>query len=145
MMPLVVRVVLLLLSRDMAAACDDLFAACPDFQYTCPSHDWKEEPGKVIATWVVKGTHTGADYSPMPGVPAVEKKEAPVACTNDPEKLTFYFVGGKVSKLVVDALPGGKGFSGPIGFYLQMGGDPSKLPPPPAAAVPADEAAPAAG
>ena len=29
----------------------------------------------------------------------------------------------------VDALPGGKGFSGPVGFYLQAGGDASKLPP----------------
>ena len=31
----------------------------------------------------------------------------------------------------VDALPGGKGISGPVGFYLQAGGDPSKLPPSP--------------
>lgn len=71
----------------------------PDFEYTCPSADWREEDGKVIATWVVKGTHTGAPYSPMPGVPTVEKKEVPVACANDPEKMTFEFVDGKISKL----------------------------------------------
>ena len=35
---------------------------------------------------------------------------------------------GQMTKLSVAAIKGGKGFSGPVGFYLQMGGDPSKLP-----------------
>ena len=44
-----------------------------------------------------------------------------------------YFESGSqvINKIVVEPRPGGKGFSGPIGFYLQAGGDPSKLPPPP--------------
>ena len=35
---------------------------------------------------------------------------------------------GQLTKLSVAAIKGGKGFSGPVGFYLQMGGDPKKLP-----------------
>ena len=34
----------------------------------------------------------------------------------------------KIKSLTVEALPGGRGYSGPVGFYLQAGGDPSKLP-----------------
>ena len=33
-----------------------------------------------------------------------------------------------IKKIKVDKQPGGKGFSGPVGFYLQAGGDASKLP-----------------
>ena len=71
-------------------------------------------------------------YSPLPGVPAVSAKKPPVACENDPEKVTLSFASGSglkmIKKIKVDKQPGGKGFSGPVGFYLQAGGDASKLP-----------------
>ena len=64
-------------------------------------------------------------------VPAVKpNKKAPKALQNDAELITAYLSkdGTKITKVTVDAIPGGKGFSGPVGFYLQMGGDPKKLP-----------------
>ena len=111
----------------------DLLKSFPDFVYTREgSLAYADSPTKVQWTAVVKGTHTGAPYSPIPGVPATASKG--VACQNDPEKITATFASGsgltKITALKVDALPGGKGFSGPVGFYLQAGGDPSKLPSP---------------
>ena len=89
-----------------------------------------DEQCSVLCPGSVKGTHTGAPYSPLPGVPAVSTKSPPVACQNDPEKITAYFKTGSksIERIVVEAKPGGRGFSGPVGFYLQAGGDPSKLP-----------------
>ena len=77
-------------------------------------------------TAIVKGTHTGEPYSPLPGVPATKAKN--VACENDPESLVATVRGSIIEKIEIEAIPGGKGFSGPVGFYLQAGGDPSKLP-----------------
>ena len=111
----------------------DLLKSFPDFVYTRVGPiAYADSP--TIVSWkaVVKGTLSGAPFSPLPGVPAVSAKKPPVACENDPEKITAYFAPGsgltKISKIVVEAVPGGKGFSGPVGFYLQAGGDPSKLP-----------------
>ena len=145
----------------------DLLKSFPDFVYTyaalelhpdprigvgptrcsrvrAPPRNRREGPiayanSPTIATWtaVVKGTHTGAPYAPLPGVPPVSPKTPPVACQNDAEKIVVTFASGtkppltKIASLAVTAVPGGKGFSGPTGFYLQAGGDPSKLPPPP--------------
>lgn len=111
----------------------DLLKSFPDFVYTRDGPiAYADSPTKVKWTAIVKGTHTGAPYSPLPGVPAVAAKK--VAVQNDPEKVTVDFASGtglkKIAKLTVDAVPGGKGFSGPVGFYLQIGGDPAKLPPP---------------
>ena len=78
------------------------------------------------------GTLSGAPYSPLPGVPAVNPSN--VFCQNDPEKVTVTFKGRpsegltEIKSLSVVPKPGGKGFSGPVGFYLQAGGDASKLP-----------------
>ena len=73
-----------------------------------------------------------SSQSPLPGVSPVAAKQPPVACANDPEKITVNFASGngltKIKSLKVESLPGGKGFSGPVGFYLQVGGDPSALP-----------------
>ena len=80
------------------------------------------------------GTLSGAPYSPLPGVPAVSKKEPPVACENDKARVTAYFAGNTkpaltfINKMTFQPLPGGRGFSGPAGLYVQAGGDPSKLP-----------------
>jgi len=49
------------------------------------------------------------------------------------DQVTAFFRSGTkpaltvITKLNVELQPGGK-YSGPIGFYLQAGGDPSKLP-----------------
>ena len=114
----------------------DLLKSFPDFVYTRQGAiAYQDSPTLVGWTAVVRGTHSGAPYSPLPGVPPVSAKSPPVACQNDPEKVLVTFASGsklqKIAKLQVDALPGGKGFSGPVGFYLQAGGDPSKLPPSP--------------
>ena len=113
----------------------DLLKSFPDFVYTRQgSIAYQDSPTLVGWTAVVKGTHSGAPYTPLSGVPPVSAKSPPVACQNDPEKILVTFASGsglkKIAKIQVDAVPGGKGFSGPIGFYLQAGGDPSKLPPP---------------
>lgn len=95
---------------------------------------YQDSPTLIGWTAVVRGTHSGAPYSPLPGVPPVSAKSPPVVCQNDPEKVLVTFASGsklqKIAKIQVDPLLGGKGFSGPVGFYLQAGGDPSKLPPP---------------
>ena len=109
----------------------DILASVPDFTYTSPKHDFKKK-GKNQVTWtaVVKGTHTGKPFSPIKGVPpAKPNKKAPAKLQNDPEAVTVTLnEAGQLSKLSVAAIKGGKGFSGPVGFYLQMGGDPKKLP-----------------
>lgn len=112
----------------------DLLKSFPDFTYTRTDAMMYGDPRPLAVTWtaVVKGTHTGAPYSPLPGVPTVAAKNPPIACQNDAEKITLVFSSGsqlsQIRKIAVEALPGGKGFSGPVGFYLQAGGDPSKLP-----------------
>ena len=62
----------------------------------------------------------------------VSAKSPPVFCENDPEKITVEFAQGsglsKIRRLKVEVLPGGKGFSGPLGFYLQAGGSAAGLP-----------------
>ena len=97
-----------------------------------PKGDFKKGKGNTV-TWtaVVTGTHTGKPFSPLPKVPAVKpNKKTPKALQNDAETITAYFdkSGEVITKFTVAAIPGGRGFSGPVGFYLQMGGDPKKLP-----------------
>lgn len=115
----------------------DLLKSFPDFTYTRVSQMKYGDAGPLVVGWtaVVKGTHSGAPYSPLPGVSPVAAKSPPVACENDAERITVAFASGsgltKIKSLKVESLPGGKGFSGPVGFYLQAGGDPSALPAPP--------------
>ena len=72
--------------------------------------------------------HTGKPYSPCDGVPAVAAKDPPVCCHLDPEKFHMVFDrNNKLRKLVISPMPGGKGFSGPKGFYLLAGGDPAHV------------------
>ena len=64
----------------------------------------------------------------MPGVAAIAKKDPPILCQNDPEKFEVYFdQSDKIYRIVISPLPGGKGFSGPPGFFVQAGGDPDQL------------------
>ncbi|EOD22142.1 hypothetical protein EMIHUDRAFT_435578 [Emiliania huxleyi CCMP1516] len=112
----------------------DLLKSFPDFTYTRSGPiAYADSPNIVVWTAVVKGTHSGAPYSPLPGVPPVSAKSPPVACRNDPEKITLNFASGSglqtISRITVEQkLSGGGGYSGPVGFYLQAGGDASKVP-----------------
>ena len=120
------------LSRDQyVQAMRELILSFPEFIYTCPQHDVAQDPSSCDVTWtaVVKGVHTGAPFSPMPGVAPVEATNK--ACQNDPEQIRALFNDeGQLTRLTVTALPGGQ-YSGPVGFFLQAGGDPAALPPPP--------------
>ena len=116
------------------AVTSNILKSFPDFIYTrSGAIAYKGSPTVVSWTAIVQGTHTGAPYSPLPGVPAVVAKDPPVRCQNDPESITVTFKGRpsegltQIQTLSVEAKPGGKGLSGPVGFYLQAGGDPSKL------------------
>ena len=80
--------------------------------------------------------HAGAPYTYLPGkkkkirARLPSKMETPIRCENDPETVTWtYSPQMKVRKMTVEPLPDGRGFSGPAGFYVQMGGnlDPPKL------------------
>ena len=120
--------------QEYLAVTRDILKSFPDFTYTREGPiAYADSPVLVSWTAVVKGTHTGAPYAPLLGVPAVKATQKPVQ--NDPEKITVTFASGSglrsIKALKVDKKPGGAGFSGPIGFYLQIGGDPASLPPPP--------------
>lgn len=111
----------------------DILKSFPDFVYTRNGPiAYADSPTRVAWKAVVKGTHSGAPYSPLPGVPPVSPKSPPIVCTNDEESIVVTFASGtkltKIKQLTVEAVPGGRGFSGPIGLFLQAGGDPSKLP-----------------
>ena len=115
------------------AATADLLKSFPDFAYTrVAPMAYNNSPTEVVWTAVVKGTLTGAPYSPLAGVPTVAAKGQ--KCENDPEKIALRFASGtgltQIKTITVEPAPGGKGFSGPVGFYLQAGGDPAKLPAP---------------
>ena len=115
--------------QDYIAASDDLLKSFPDLAFTRKGPmAYDGSPFLVSWTAEVKGTHSGAPFSPLPGVPAVKAQSPPVACANDPEKVTATVRGALIEKMVVEPIPGGNGFSGPVGFYLQAGGDPAKLP-----------------
>ena len=87
-------------------------------------------PFDVEWTAIVKGTLSGEPFSPLPGVPTVAAKSPPVDCTNDAEKIAAVVRGEIIEKIVVTPIASdeARGFSGPVGFYLQAGGDPAKLP-----------------
>ena len=116
--------------EEFIAGCNDLLKSFPDLAFTREGPiAYNNSPNLVVWTAIVKGTHTGAAYSPKPGAKAMPSKG--VAVQNDPEKVVATFAPGtglsKLLKLTVDPLEGGKGFSGPVGFYLQVGGSASDL------------------
>ena len=100
----------------------DLLKSFPDLAFTRSGPiAYNNSPNIVVWNAIVKGTHSGAPFAPLPGVKPVSAKSPPIACENDMEKLTVEFSSGsglsKIRRLKVEPLPGGKGFSGPVGFY----------------------------
>merc|ERR1711957_901138 len=80
-----------------------------------------QENGTITCVMEATGTHTGEPYAFMPDVEAVASQGIKV--TNDPEKVTVFFNDeGLIVRQTINALPGGKGFSGPAGMYRQIGG-----------------------
>lgn len=76
------------------------------------------------------GTHTGAAYSPMPGLTPIDKTDTCVKI--GPETFTLWVdAAGKVCKTEITPLGAGHPH-GPPGFYLGIGGT---LPPPPSTDV----------
>jgi len=107
----------------MVGACAACVAACPDFNYN-GSNVTVNADGTVECDVVVTGTHTGADFAPIPGVPAIPASG--VKCRNDPERLKLHFnAANRCTKMEVSpgAEAGGvphRGFSGPPGWYAQI-------------------------
>jgi len=98
-------------------------AACPDFTFEIVKEFAAAEESTVIGHVTAVGTHTGEPFAIAEDLTAMPVTDPPFKCKNDDEKLTFHFSDdGKISKLVIEALPGGRGFSGPSGWYKQMVG-----------------------
>ena len=121
--------------EHMGGAIGGLMASFPDFTF----NSTKVEPKKTAdggwaADIVVTGTHSGAAFTPMPGMlPAVETTGKTVNI--GPETFTLYLDGaGKVAKTTIEPLREGAP-AGPPGFYTEIGGvmpsGPPAGPPPP--------------
>merc|ERR1712176_1448808 len=110
----------------------DLLKSFPDLVYIRRGPiAYANDPFTVVWIAVQRGTLSGAPYSPMAGLTAVAAKDPPVECTSDPETFTATVRGSIIKRLVVSPSAGSssaKGYSVPIGFYLQAGGEPSNLP-----------------
>jgi len=104
------------------AACQ---AACPDMNFNLADIE-RIDGFTVAATATVTGTHTGVPFSPAPGLEPIAATDPAKTVTNDSERLLATFAAdGKLAKLNVEVLPGGNGFSGPPGWYAQLGEGPA--------------------
>lgn len=106
----------------------------PDMQYTPKGISFADSPKRVGWTAYYIGSHSGAPFSPLEGVPALSPKSPPVTCAdkNFGEIVVADFASGleKIDKLTIKQLaPGAGKYSAGAGLYLQAGGDASKLPP----------------
>lgn len=125
----------MLMSQGYIQGMNDLIESFPDMTFTREGKmKYDSSPTRVTWTAVVTGTHMGASYSPVTGAKPVSARDPPKRVQNDAEKVTIDFAPGTepkltmIKRLKVEPLPGGVGFSGPIGFYLQAGGLASDLP-----------------
>ena len=104
------------------AAMGNLAGSFPDLTFNAG----KETPEKLTnggwgANIVVKGTHTGAAFTPMPGkLPAIETTNK--ECSIGPELFTMFCNDeGKATALTIEPLHEGA-LVGPPGFYVLVGG-----------------------
>ena len=125
-------------TRDDARPCRQKVCTSP--QPIPSNHPWlgcviqikakKHADGGWAADIVVKGTHTGSAWTPMPGkLPPIELKEPPTSWTIGPEEFKVWCdpVTGKGVKLEIKCLKEGS-LVGPPGIYVSLGG---QLPAPP--------------
>jgi len=99
----------------------DICKSFPGWYFNVVEQPVAQANGTVICVIEATGIHTGEPYACMPGVEAIHATGT--FCKNDPEKvITFFNDEGKIRRQIVEPLIGGKGFGGPPGFYLQIGG-----------------------
>jgi len=115
--------------KVLGMAIPNLVGSMPDFTFNATKVKPKFVDGGWAADIVVKGTHTGAPFSAMPGkLPNVEVKEPPAAWTIGPEEFKVWQDDeGKGLKLEIKCLHEGS-LVGPPGIYVAVGG---QLPSPP--------------
>ena len=114
-------------------AMGNLAASFPDLTFNAGNEPpMKLENGGWGAKILVKGTHTGAAFTPMPGMlPAIETTNK--ECSIGPELFTMFCnAEGKATALTIEPLHEGA-LVGPPGFYVLVGGT---LPPPAPTAAP---------
>merc|ERR1719191_69390 len=107
--------------EKFAAAIGNLIGSFPDLTFNFEKAEPKRNAdGSWAADIVVMGTHTGAPFSPKPGLPPIDKTDKCVKI--GPETFTLWVDGdGKVCKTEITPL--GEGHPhGPPGFYLGIGG-----------------------
>jgi len=94
-------------------------ASFPDFNFNNPElTEVKEEKNKVKAAITFSGTHSGAAFTPLPGVlPAIEKTGTKVKLPAEHSIATFE--NGKFVDIEVTTLTG---VTGPMAFYVAIGG-----------------------
>jgi hypothetical protein len=112
----------------LEGAMGNLLGSFPDLTFNVKKVSPKQDKtGAWAADIVVEGTHTGAPFSPMPGMlPAIEPKGTKVII--GPETFTLAAdADGKIYSMRITPLHEGKP-AGPPGFYLGIGG---QLPSPP--------------
>jgi glutathione S-transferase len=98
----------------------------PDLRFTVIKPAELQPDGSIAMVLEANGTHTGELFTYATGVEAIAA--AGVSVRNDSERvITTFNTEGKILKQVIEALPGGRGFSGPPGFYQQLGGKRSNL------------------
>lgn len=111
-----------------------LHASFPNFTFNPkrvkPTENYRNTTGGWAARIVVSGKHTGAPFTPMPGLlPPINATGTD--CTIGPELFTMWCnQEGKAVKMEIEALSK-DALVGPPGFYVLVGG---KLPLSPAAA-----------
>jgi len=107
--------------KDMIKILTAFLASFPDFTFNLTQQPFtKNADGSWTAQIYLGGTHSGVDYSPVPGVlPAVPAKGK--YCRVGPEEFTLYFdEDGKIIKETVRQLSHSP--SGPPGMYMLAGG-----------------------
>jgi hypothetical protein len=110
------------LGKDAAVeAHEALLRSFPDLTFHVLEPLAAQADGTVTAVLEASATHTGAPFAFAPGMEPMPALG--VAVKNDPERVTVSFdASGYVVRQVVAPMPGGRGLSGPAGFYAQVGG-----------------------
>lgn len=118
------------------SATASMLASFPDLEYSPVNIAFANGPTTVGWIAYYKGTHSGAPFSPLPGVPAVPPRAPPVRyASKDFAEVAFADFAPNTGLLQIERLtvkqltPGPGKYSAGAGLYIQAGGDTSKLPP----------------
>lgn len=112
-------------ARQFSMITHSIMESAPDLRLNYSSIE-TTGPGKAsIEGIVVSGTHTGAPFSPMPGVPPVEAKGKHFVLDEERDLVELDMDTNKISSIHIISL-GTQ--TGPVGLYELIGG---KMGPPP--------------